>query len=139
VERNQFVAIVSPLVIGMQSKFDQTTWTVWYRALGDVPEALLQAAVDRALKSSSPFMVKPGELRKLAEEARQALTTAHPFECLCGNCSRQGFVEREIDGVKRMVRGSCWRIHQESLKELGVGAEPLTPLALPPATDPEAA
>ena len=123
--------LLAPLAVTLRADLDGPTFRAYHRALEDVPTRLLAAAVERAAKSDR-FMPKPGELRAYAEDARKVLLAAHPFECLCGNCSVQGFVERELDGVRRMVRGSCWRAHQDKLSAIGVGA---APLALPAARD----
>src|SRR3990167_5494480 len=78
VTREQFEAILKPLVLALRAEFDLPTWTAYFRALEDVPPALLAAAVSRAAKSAT-FMPKPGELRTWAEEARQAVIAAYPF------------------------------------------------------------
>jgi hypothetical protein len=138
-DREAFKAVLDPLVFALGAGFDLPTWTIYYRALGDVPRHLLAAAVERAAKSAT-FMPKPAELRQYAEEARKALIASKQFVCVCGDCSQQGFVEVEVNGVKRMERGACWRRHQAEIAALGVGTEPLS---LPPArgdwNDPEAA
>lgn len=124
-DRAEFKALLEPLVFALRADFDLPTWTVYFRALEDVPAGLLAAAVERAAKSCT-FMPKPGELRTFAEEARLALRAATKFECFCGNCTALGFIEREIDGVKRMARGPCWQAHQDRLGSVGT-----EPLALP--------
>ena len=39
----------------------------------------------------------------------------------CRLCSQQGWIEYEIEGVRRAVRCSCFAAHQEKLARLGVG------------------
>ena len=70
--REAFKAILDPLVLALRAEVDLPTWTAYFRALQDVPPALLASAVERAAKSCT-FMPKPGELRAYAEQARQAL------------------------------------------------------------------
>lgn len=127
--REQFKHLIDPLVVALRGDFDLPTWTVYFRALEDVPVPLLASAVERAAKSAI-FMPKPGELRQFAEEARRALLQAHPFEP-CAMCSQQGWMETEINGERRMVRCQCWAVHQRKLAELGATRDPVA-LALPP-------
>lgn len=132
-DRAEFKALLEPLVVALGADFDVPTWTVYYRALEDVPAPLLQAAVDRAARSCR-WMPKPGELRTFAEEARQTMRAQLKFEPCPMNegCSAQGWVTREIDGVPRMVRCACWTRHQEQVQALGAGSEVL---ALPRGTE----
>lgn len=36
----------------------------------------------------------------------------------CAMCEPSGWVEREINGVRRAVRCSCWSIHRERIASL---------------------
>ena len=136
-ERQEFVAIVTPLCLAMRSQFDQPTWTVYYRALEDVPAGLLVAAVERAIKSGNAFMPKPGELRLYAEQARQAAIAALPYSpAECEQCDGTGWETLTEHGVERLARCGCWKRHQERLQQLGVGH---APLALPASQEREEA
>jgi hypothetical protein len=132
-QRAQFEAILKPLVIALGAAFDLPTWTLYARALEDVPPALLEAAVARAARSTDAqgrqWMPKPGELRQWAEEARLALVAAHPF-APCSGCSTNGWTQ--AGGGVYVKRCPCWTAHQERLAALGVGPERL---ALPAARD----
>ena len=132
ISRTEFVALLEPLRLMLRQEIDQPTWTVYYRALADVPAPLLQAAVDRAGKSCT-FLPRPSELRQFADEARTALLAANAFAS-CGVCSDQGWTETEIDGVKRQVRCRCWTAHQQKIQALGVGSQPV---ALPAGVEAE--
>jgi len=127
--RPEFIAIVQPLVSAFRMDMDIPGWTAYFRALEDVPAQLLEAAVSRALKGSTQFFPKPGELRQYAEESRKALLAAQPFEH-CESCSADGWTSVTVDGVSRMMRCSCWHVHQQRIAQLGVGH---VPLMLPPA------
>jgi hypothetical protein len=132
VTRAEFRALLGPLVLVSRADFDEPTWTAYYRTLEDVPAALLGAAVDRALKSPSAWMPKPGELRAAAEDARLALRAAHPHEgCIECEDSRGWRTVTYPDGAK-VERCPCWRRHQERLAALGISGQPL---ALPAPAD----
>ena len=122
-------AILAALAVTLRTELDAPTFRAYARALADLPAALAQAAADRAAKTPrkeyDPVFPTVPMLRQHAEAARLEIQRAHPFACFCGNCSRDGFVPREIDGVTRMVKGSCWRAHQERLARLGVGTSAL--------------
>ena len=131
-ERPEFVAILSPLVVTMRAQFDQPTWTAYYRALEDVPAALLASAVVRATKSAT-FMPKPGELRQFAEDARKALVASVKFDpSECAQCDGTGWETVTEHDVKRVQRCGCWTRYQQHVAALGCGSEPL---ALPPSRE----
>lgn len=93
-------------------------------SLADIPLPLLQETVRRAVKTRTWFP-KVSELRQDAEVCRLELIAAHPYDG-CVNCEdHRGWAPREIDGVTRMVRCSCWRAHKELLAGFGIGTEPL--------------
>ena len=125
-------AILAALAVTLRTELDAPTFRAYFRELDDIPAVLFQAAADRAAKTPrreyDPVFPTVPMLRQYAEEARVAIAAAHPFACMCGNCSQDGFVPREIGGVTRMVKGSCWRAHQATLARLGVGG---AALALP--------
>ena len=116
--REQFKAILDPLVLALRAEVDLPTWTAYFRALEDVPPTLLAAAVSRAAKSAT-FLPKPGELRTWAEEARQALIAAHPYTGCCDCEDAPGWAAKDFEGVTRMARCPCWRAHQSRLASLG--------------------
>ena len=127
--RDEFRAILGPLVLTLRAEFDAPTWTAYYRALEDVPGRLLVSAVDRAIKSAT-FMPKPGELRTLAEEARKALLQMHPYTG-CADCEAAIGWRPRLDAPNTVERCPCHARHQQQLTELGVTREPL---ALPART-----
>ena len=128
--RARFKDIMGAVPLAFGVEWDKPTWTVYYRALEDVPEALLMAAVTKAVKGDSPFPPKPGEVRALAEAARKELIAANSFES-CASC-QHGWEQIDVDGVPRVRRCQCWNAHQARLQRLGVTTKPL---ALPPAQD----
>jgi hypothetical protein len=125
-------ALLTPLVLALGAEMDQPTFRAYHRVLEDVPTNLLQAAVDHASRTARFFPRAP-ELRALAEQARRRLSDLQPFQA-CAQCA-SGWVEREVDGVPRMVRCACWQAHQQRLSQAGVS---LTPLALPAGDEAEA-
>lgn len=130
--RDQFRAILGPLVLVLRADFDLPTWTAYYRALGDVPAPLLAAAVDRATKTAT-FMPKPGELRTFAEAARKALIASLPYDpSECAQCDGTGWETLTEGDVQRVTRCGCWKRHQAQVAELGCGH---VPLALSPGTE----
>lgn len=130
-DRAEFRTVLEPLVLALRADFDLPTWTVYFRALEDVPLPLLMGAIDRAAKTAT-FMPKPGELRAFAEGERQALIKAHPWTPCCECEDHPRFQKQLVDGVERLARCPCLARHQAKLAELGVGS---TPLALPPARE----
>lgn len=116
-------SILAALAVTLRTELDAPTFRAYARALADVPAALVQAAAERAAKiprrEYDPVFPTAPMLRQYAEEARAAIVAAHPFEP-CANCSQQGWVEREIDGVRRVVRCWCFVAHQTTLARLGV-------------------
>lgn len=93
-----------------------------------IPLSVLSRAVTRWIDTQDWFPTV-AELLETCEAIRVEIRGAMAF-IPCANCSAQGWTEREIDGVKRMVRCDCWQRHQVKVAELGVGS---VPLALPPA------
>lgn len=109
---------------------------IYEQALQKVPVALLKPMTDRAIATRKPRwgdLPQVAELLEDAEACRLELRQQRFERCAVNeDCTPQGFVEREIDGVKRMVRCRCWLIHQEKVQALGVGH---APLALPAAEE----
>lgn len=129
-QRPEFVAILSPLVLAMRADFDTPTWAAYFQALQDVPARLLQATVDAMLREARAFFPKAGELRAGAERARQALIAAHPYDG-CIECEySKGWRPVLVAGQATVERCPCRQRHLEKLADLGVGDQPL---ALPPA------
>jgi hypothetical protein len=130
VTRERLIRILTPLAIACRQELDAAQWRVYFAALEDVSEPLLEAAVVALIKGDTAFLPRPGEIRKAAEGARQALLAAHPYEP-CEACSTTpGWVELIVDGVKRLTRCDCRKAHLAMLERIGVAG----PLALP-ATD----
>jgi hypothetical protein len=95
--------------------------------LADVPINILTLGVQKALDSGG-WRPDPGDLKRLCESVRLELRQAMRF-ANCEQCSADGWAEKVIDGVKRMVRCECWAIHQQKIAQLA-GSQPL---ALPAA------
>ena len=138
-ERPEFVAILSPLVVMMRAQFDQPMWTAYYRALEDVPAQLLLAAVERAQRTPrepyQPAFPTPPMLRQWAEQARKALIASLPYDpSACAQCDGTGWETRTEGGVPRVTRCGCWRRFQSRIQELGCGH---VLMALSPGTEME--
>lgn len=119
-ERDEFAAIVSPLVLGMRAEFDQPTWSAYYAALRDVPAVLLENAVSVMLREPREFFPKVGEFRAVAERSRRQLLALHPHEA-CVECEHsRGWRQRTVDGVSKMERCPCLARHQVKLKGMGL-------------------
>lgn len=119
-ERDTLIAILTPLVLACRQPMPAAHWRVYETALEDVSPQLLEAAVVSLLKADTAFLPRPGEIRKAAEGARQALLAAHPYEP-CEGCSlTPGWIEVEIGGVKRLTRCDCRKVHLAKLETLGI-------------------
>lgn len=129
--REAFRALLTPLVLAYRAEFDSPTWTAYYRALEDVPDGLLQVAVERALRGAGAFMPKPGELRAAAEVRRREVIEAHPYE-RCSECHHHGIVRIAGTIPPKYKPCRCWERYQEKLVDLGITLEPL---ALPAAVE----
>ena len=100
------------------------------RALARLPVALLAPMVQRAIDTRTPRwgdLPTVAELRADAELCRQEIVKGLQFTVCAANenCTPNGFTEREINGVRRMVRCSCWTRHQAQIAALEVGSEPV--------------
>ena len=123
--RAALVRLLQPLAAAMRTDLDAATWAAYYRALKDVPTALLSAAVDRLLREPRTFFPKAQEIRAAAEAARQALLALHPYE-RCADCDEHcGFVPVLVDGVTRLERCPCFAAHQKRIAALEIGGGPL--------------
>lgn len=122
------MATLTPLLLAMRTEFDQPSWTVYFKALGDVPAPLLEATVDAMLREPREFFPKVGELRARAERERRVLLLAHPHEACCECEDSKGWRTVLVEGVSRMQRCPCVARHQERLASLGLAA-PLAQLA----------
>ena len=117
-DRTEFTRIVGPLVLAL-GRLDAAGWTVYFQALSDVPPQMLEAAVGLAMKQDRTWLPKPGELRALAEQARHTLFAAHPYQP-CEDCNRTGWVELDVDGVRRVERCRCRSAWTAQLDRLGL-------------------
>jgi hypothetical protein len=90
----------------------------------DVPIQVIAKAADRYMRTPDVWRPDPGTFLQMCEVIRLEMREQLKF-APCVNCSKDGWIERTIDGVKRMVKCSCWHAHQQQLQALGVGAEPL--------------
>lgn len=124
----EFAKIVKPMATIHGVDVDKFTWATYYDALQHVPVPILAGAVQKSLQGRKWFP-KPSELLEDAESVRLERRSAMQFNP-CMQCEdSNGWVEIEVDGVKRVTRCQCWHIHQQKVKQLA-GAEPL---ALPAA------
>lgn len=104
---------------------------VYEDATVDVPLPVLTKAVATLTRTPGAWRPDPGDLVGLCEQVRLELRGTLAFAS-CEACSADGWVEREINGVKRMTRCECWKAHQQRIAALGGTSEPL---ALPPARE----
>ena len=122
--RDEFIAVLEPLVIALRAEFDLPTWTVYYRALQEVPVPALQAAITRRLtrgrQEYEPAFPEPGTIREWADQARMQLLEAHPYRP-CEACSFTGWAEITDGTTVRVTRCSCWTAHQAQVARLGLG------------------
>jgi hypothetical protein len=130
--RKEFVNIVGPLALRMRQELDTAQWRLLHESLDDLGPRLLALAVNRAAKTRKWFP-KDAEFREDAEACRLELRASLQFEP-CANCSKDGWAQREVEGVMRAVRCECWKAHQARIEALGVGS---APLALPAARESE--
>jgi hypothetical protein len=125
-------SILTPLALALRTDMDTPTYRAYHRALEKVPVGLLQAAVDRAMASSSPFFPKAGELLALCEERRKEIAAAHPYE-RCNACGGFGKVKIPDGSIPPRYRNcGCYETYQKRLEALGITDKPL---ALPPARE----
>lgn len=118
------------LFTAWNTQLDTLTARLYWRALHDVPAPLLDAAITIALRERVyPTPPRPADMRKYAEQARQALVQQHPWKS-CGACSWDGWIETESSGYRRMTKCDCTIRHQQQLKQLGA-AGPVLQRALP--------
>lgn len=124
-DRDQFVSILSPLVLSMRADFDKPTWTAYYQALSNIPAPLFQAAVAAVMQEAREFFPKANELRGHAERARLQVMAATPYEgCIACEHSR-GWRAIVDDGIPRVQRCPCLERHRQTLAALGVVTDPL--------------
>lgn len=97
---------------------------VYEDATVDVPLMVLSRAVGDYLKSHQ-WRPTVQELLMACEATRLKIRGAMKFEP-CANCSKDGWTEQVINGVSRMVRCQCWKVHQERVSAIGAGDAPLT-------------
>jgi len=117
-------ALLTPFALAMRWDVDGPTFRAYHQALEHLQASDLDAALATARRQPRAFPPSAPELVALAESCRIARRQSLPFES-CGNCSQQGWIEREIHGVMRTVRCECWKAHQAHLARLGAGDQPL--------------
>lgn len=107
---------------------------VYARQCAKVPLALLQAASEKWLADQNRFPT-PHQLLETCESVRLAkFTQLRDLFPPCGQCSSDGWMEVERDGVRRMTRCECKKAYQAACEQLGW---PKEPLALPATVGPE--
>jgi hypothetical protein len=103
----------------------------YQRGLEGVPQTVLNAAVQRAIKTRQWFP-KVAELREDCEACRREMRGALKHEP-CASCEdTPGWITVTEGNVQRMKRCICWTIHLRKVEELGAGD---SPLALPAARE----
>jgi hypothetical protein len=117
VERSELVGIVGPLALAHRHSMDAAQWRVYFIALEDVPSRLLQEAVGALIKDGGPYMPKPSEIRKAAEQARLQLLSAVPYTG-CDECGGTGWRTLEARTVSRCP---CKQAYLERLSSLQLG------------------
>lgn len=109
---------------------------IYSQALEKVPTPLLEPMVQKAIATRTPRwgdLPTVAELLADAEVCRRELLAAHEW-APCASCEQnKGWVEIDVDGVKRLTRCGCVRAHQAKLAELGV--LPAAVAALPAARE----
>lgn len=126
-ERDEFVAILSPLLLALRCEFDKPTWSAYYAALKDIQAPLFERTVATLMREALSFVPKAGELRAHAERHRRAIVAAHPHDG-CVECEdTKGWRAVEADGVRRLQRCPCVARYQAQLARIGAG-EVLTSL-----------
>jgi hypothetical protein len=124
--------ILGPLALALQVPTDDPTFRAYHRVLKDVPIHLLEVAVERAMRSTSPFMPKAGELLALAEVRRREIMDAHPYE-RCSACNGVGKVKIPDGSIPPRYRNcDCYSRYLARLEQLGISDQPL---ALPAARE----
>ena len=133
--RETFRAIFTPLVIARGAEFDAFRWAAYGRVLQDLPEGLLTVAVTRGMMTPrqeyEAAFPDPGTIRTWAEEARQALIAAHPYEGCCDCEDSPGWRDvTHADGVA-VERCPCRRRYREKLAALEAEPGLVIPAAVP--------
>lgn len=121
--REEFRAVLSPLVLAMRAEFDAPTWTAYYQALEDVPVGVLQLSVQTLMREPLAFFPKAGEFRAMAEKQRRVLLAAYPYDG-CVECEGQrGFrTVLGTEGQKTVEACPCKARHRQHLERLGLAA-----------------
>lgn len=127
-DRDTFIAILTPLLLAMRVDFDLATWAAYYRVLSDVSVPVLEAAVDAISREPREWFPKAGELRGVCEQQRRQLVAAHPWTacCLCEDSPKWRAVL--VEGVTRVEKCPCVEQHRMSLKDQGI-LDPIAPMA----------
>lgn len=134
-DRDEFMAVLTPMLLGLNVEFDQPTWTVYFQKLRDIPQVLLAAAVDRALAAPRDDKYEPVRpavptLRRYAEQARLAIRAAEPYGCEACQDAR-GWQIVTVDGVQHVERCPCVAERARRLEALGAGDRSLLVRELP--------
>lgn len=129
---------VTTLFVAYQRDLDKAVATLYERALQDVPPALLEVAIARAVQTRR-FFPTVSELREDAEACRAELALRIPFTpCLACRDLRPGWMTvTDPAGVRREARCECWTAHQWTLRGAGWTSQVLFRPALPPAVHEE--
>lgn len=107
---------------------------IYDQALAKVPVVCLPGMAERAVRTRRPRwgdLPPVAQLLDDAETVRLELRAALWYQP-CGTCAPAGWREVSVDGVTRLARCACWMAHQEQVRTLGGGHEPL---ALPAAME----
>jgi hypothetical protein len=121
------VAILAPVALACRAEVDEPTFRAYHRVLADVPAALAEAGLYLIIKSGDGFFPPAPKVLLAAEQARQQLIQAHPYEG-CAECeATKGWTAISDGNVTRLQRCACFHRHQEFLAAFGA----TRPLALP--------
>jgi hypothetical protein len=119
-DRPEFIAILTPLVLAMRAEFDDPTWGAYYRVLHDVPVTVLAATVDTLMREPLEFFPKAGELRAKAERHRRMLLATKPHAA-CVECEdSRGWRKVLVEGALTVQRCPCVAAHQAQLEGMGL-------------------
>lgn len=126
--RDEFRAILTPLVLAMRADFDVPTWAAYYQTLHDVPAEVLEAMVAQVQREPREFFPKAGELRAACERTRRQILALDPWSP-CVECEDQPGWRAVLDaaGTPRVQRCPCKVRYQSRFEARGLW-DALSPL-----------
>jgi hypothetical protein len=125
----RFAALMAALGVLRWAPLEPGDVELYARLTQAVPITLLEAGATAWVRERDRFPT-PHQLLEACELAR-----VHAFRELrasryppCGKCSAAGWIEKEIEGVRRAMKCPCVQAYQKACERLGW---PKEPLALP--------